>query len=97
MPKLKPCPFCGGEVEERGGSCNYGKHTITLDIKCGECGTIFKFKSNWKFNPIPEALEAWNRRASKDGGAGQRQHLRAHFEAEDIEKATRAHARLRAW
>ena len=64
------CPFCGGEVEERGGSCNYGKHTITLDIKCGECGTIFKFKSNWKLNPIPEALEAWNRRASNDGGAG---------------------------
>lgn len=64
MAELKPCPFCGGEVEERGGSCNYGKHTITLDIKCGECGTIFKFKSNWKLNPIPEAIEAWNRRSS---------------------------------
>ena len=63
MSELKPCPFCGGEVEERGGSCNYGKHTMTLDIKCGECGTIFKFKSNWKLNPIPEAIEAWNRRS----------------------------------
>ena len=25
MNELKPCPFCGGEIEERGGQCNYGK------------------------------------------------------------------------
>ena len=25
MIELKPCPFCGGEIDERGGQCNYGK------------------------------------------------------------------------
>lgn len=25
MNDLKGCPFCGGEVEERGGTCNYEK------------------------------------------------------------------------
>ena len=32
MAELKPCPFCGGEVEERGGQCNYGKKNMTLSI-----------------------------------------------------------------
>ena len=40
--KLKPCPFCGGEIEERGGLCNYGKKIFTLDLKCQKCETIFK-------------------------------------------------------
>lgn len=60
--ELKSCPFCGGEVEERGGQCNYAKETMTLDLKCEKCGTIFKFKSKWKVNPYMEAIEAWNRR-----------------------------------
>lgn len=29
MADLKPCPFCGGEIEERGGQCNYGKKIMT--------------------------------------------------------------------
>ena len=33
MDELKSCPFCGGEIEERGGQCNYGKKTMTLDLK----------------------------------------------------------------
>lgn len=60
--KLFPCMFCGGEIEERGGQCNYGKHIMTLDLKCRRCGTIFKFKSQWKSNPYREAVTAWNRR-----------------------------------
>lgn len=62
MTELKPCPFCGGEIEERGGSCNYGKHIMTLDLKCKGCGTIFKFKSKWVTAPYNETIEAWNRR-----------------------------------
>ena len=62
--ELKPCPFCGGEIDERGGQCNYGKRIMTLDLKCDKCGTIFKFKSNWIVNPYSEAIEAWNRRAN---------------------------------
>lgn len=34
MDELKSCPFCGGKIEERGGQCNYGKKTMTLDLKC---------------------------------------------------------------
>ncbi len=45
MDRLKPCPFCGGEIEERGGQCNYGKKIMTLDLMCRKCGTLFKFKS----------------------------------------------------
>ena len=32
LPDLRPCPFCGGEIEERGGQCNYGKKIMTLDL-----------------------------------------------------------------
>ncbi len=60
--ELSPCPFCGGEVEERGGSCNYGKHVMTLDLKCRSCGTGFKFKAKWQENPYQETVAAWNRR-----------------------------------
>ena len=63
MDKIKPCPFCGGEVDERGAQCNYGKQTITLDFKCKKCETVFKFKSKWVSNPYREAIDAWNRRA----------------------------------
>ena len=62
MLELKPCPFCGGEVEERGGSCNYGKHIMTLDLKCKGCETTFKFKAKWASDPYNETHEAWNRR-----------------------------------
>ena len=64
MIKLKPCPFCGGEIDERGGQCNYGKRIMTLNLKCDKCGTIFKFKSNWLVNPYSETIEAWNRRVN---------------------------------
>ena len=28
MVNLKPCPFCGGEIEERGAQCNCGKKVM---------------------------------------------------------------------
>lgn len=66
MPDLKPCPFCCGEIEERGGQCDYGKKIMTMDLKCKECGTIFKFKSKWTINPCQEAIEAWNHRVGEE-------------------------------
>ena len=63
MNDLKPRPFCGGEIEERGGQCNYGKKIMTLDLMCRKCSTLFKFKSKWIENPCREAVESWNRRA----------------------------------
>ena len=64
--RLKSCPFCGGEIEERGGQCNYGKKIMTLDLMCRKCGTLFKFKSKWIENPYREAVESWNRRAGEE-------------------------------
>lgn len=64
--KLKPCPICGGEIDKRSGRCNYGKKIMALDLKCKECGTIFKIKSEWEVNPYREAAEAWNRRVENE-------------------------------
>lgn len=62
--ELSPYPFCGGEVEERGDFCTYGKHVVTLDLKCRSYGTGFKFKAKWQENPYREAVAAWNRRVA---------------------------------
>ena len=35
MDKLKPCPFCGGEIDGPNFvQCNYGKKIITLGLTC---------------------------------------------------------------
>ena len=59
---LKPCPFCGGAVEEGGWTCNQGKHTMIIRLKCKKCGTGYSFKSKWVSDPYLETVEAWNRR-----------------------------------
>lgn len=51
------CPFCGGEMDERGGQCNYNKKTMMIDLKCRQCETIIKFKTKWQENPYKEAIE----------------------------------------
>ena len=66
MDRLKPCPFCGGEVEETGGSCNFGKKIMTLNVKCRKCGTSVALKTAWNTNAYLEAVEAWNRRTDDD-------------------------------
>ena len=62
MAELKPCPFCGGEIDERGVLCNCDKKIMTLDLKCKKCGTIYKFKTKWNVNPYSEAVQSWNSR-----------------------------------
>ena len=59
---MESCPFCGGEVEETGGSCNFGKKIMTLNVKCRKCGTSVALKTAWNTNAYLEAVEAWNRR-----------------------------------
>lgn len=53
--KLKPCPFCGGKVQDR-----VGYQGITF-IKCSNCGAIVSFEGNEAYQ---QATEAWNRRIS---------------------------------
>lgn len=78
MADLRSCPFCGGEIEERGGQCNYGKKTMTLDLKCEKCGTLFKFKSEWAVNPYKEAVEKWNERFENEELKFTRQFIHEH-------------------
>lgn len=78
MSDLESCPFCGGEIEERGGQCNYGKKIMTLDLKCKKCGTLFKFKSKWENNPYKEAVEKWGERAENKELKFTRQFIHEH-------------------
>lgn len=66
MAELKPCPFCGGKVEESSWVCNYGKHTMILRLKCKKCGTGYSFKAKWVSYPYIETVEAWNRRCENE-------------------------------
>ena len=65
MVELKPCPFCGGEIEETGGSCNFGRKIMTLNVKCRKFGTSVALKTAWNTNAYLESVEAWNRRADE--------------------------------
>lgn len=67
MADLKPCPFCGGKADTNGSiSCNYGKHMITADFLCLDCGARVKLKIKFVVDPIKEVIEAWNRRANDE-------------------------------
>lgn len=52
--ELKPCPFCGGEVEKKDGFI-YGTKTFI----CHKCGADVMFYGGEK---DPKATEKWNRR-----------------------------------
>lgn len=54
--KLKPCPFCGGEVKVKSRNC--GTPTVTCE-KCGlEFGIDIHYTSPYQL------AKAWNRRAT---------------------------------
>jgi Lar family restriction alleviation protein len=50
--KLKPCPFCGGEAQER------GHKGVGTAIQCTVCGA----NSGIRQRSRKESAEAWNRR-----------------------------------
>ena len=61
-PKLRNCPFCGGEAfcNEYLYSCEPGR-AILYTVECDEChATTFEYGSK------QEAIKTWNRRA-EDG------------------------------
>lgn len=65
MVELKPCPFCGGEIDgPTFVQCNYGKKFITHGLICTKCKTGFKLRVPFTDKPYTEAIKAWNRRAN---------------------------------
>ncbi len=59
---LKPCPFCGGEVDIQ--EQNSGTEYEYWDILCKTEGCImeFGFEETTNFPTIDEIVSAWNRR-----------------------------------
>lgn len=55
--KLKPCPFCGGEVEFYIGV--YDICTVT----CKNCGAMTSFTNSLTKD---KTIDTWNRRVSND-------------------------------
>lgn len=66
MGNLKPCPFCGGEVEEVSFSVNGGKQIITGTLQCRKCLARFKIKAKFTDSPITAFDDAWNHRFGDD-------------------------------
>jgi Lar family restriction alleviation protein len=70
MPdKLKPCPFCNGEVT------NYHIEHLDLnhrkfDYRCEKCGAYFSLPNTAKYlsaeQTEKEMVKVWNRRADND-------------------------------
>lgn len=60
MPKLKPCPFCGGEAEIYGGLIDgYGVQCLS----CFSSTTEFEgVRGDYEDTAIPKAITAWNTR-----------------------------------
>jgi Lar family restriction alleviation protein len=54
-PKLKPCPFCGGEPCQHSGSTSYGHYCSWIECrKCHSMGPVRKTEAG--------SAKAWNRR-----------------------------------
>ncbi len=64
--ELKPCPFCGGEVENvKTFKDRYVFYQI-LFFKCKKCGAVVSFdNANSSINYM-NAVETWNRRANDE-------------------------------
>jgi hypothetical protein len=64
MTKLKPCPFCGGEMVISGSS-RLRRFTVS-HRNLRECH-FYSFEIDWETaGSIAEAIQAWNRRKDKD-------------------------------
>lgn len=55
---LKPCPFCGGDVELRD---KFDKSDETTFIHCTKCHMWFE-KFNWRAYDKKDIIEEWNTR-----------------------------------
>ena len=60
MPKLKPCPFCGGKAElsDAGWKCKDGSKRFI--VRCSKCWTQRCVRPM----PINQAVAVWNERCN---------------------------------
>lgn len=66
MSELKPCPFCGTELEEEYQTYHTREDSVRFFIKCYECGcNIGEFDGRFDDEP-QQAIDAWNTRTEKE-------------------------------
>lgn len=68
MFRLKPCPFCGGEMTVSGSS---RLRRFTINHKGLRNCYFYSFEIDWQtVGSLAEAIKAWNRRAQDDDRQG---------------------------
>ena len=70
-PKLKPCPFCGGEAEELCKCVNEnGYKGVAYRVRCSACRAQSPYMRNPRLHgwhiTRSKAAEAWNRRVTDE-------------------------------
>lgn len=63
MLELKPCPFCGHEVEICDNPAEYMSDVCDAFIYCAECDSSWLLGDTYSKYDIDELLDKWNRRA----------------------------------
>lgn len=58
--ELKPCPFCGGEVQKKIGIMGLNF------FNCRGCGAVVSFNDSYCNVFKAESVNAWNRRAGDE-------------------------------
>ena len=63
-PKLRSCPFCGGDAELKEKDYAMIGHKVQAYVRCKVCGaTSNYFSENIAYCANEKAIGAWNRRA----------------------------------
>ena len=53
MTKIKPCPFCGGEIITL-------EYASLCDIKCSKRGCWLEFGAGWQYDNEDKLIQDWN-------------------------------------